>query len=1070
MAKSDPIIETVAGNRDVVDNCPANSAGIYDPAGLAVDDVGNLYIGDRESGIRKVDAFTGNISTVASIGTGAFDGAEGMALDGAGNLYIANGRDCIRKIDASTGNISIVAGTESWPLDAGFGGDGGPAISAMLNYPDDVALDTAGNLYIADSHNDCIRKVDASTGTISTVAGAAPKRESGELEQGERVSSRGSTHVLEAMAAQALAEKKAPLRNRGSTRGFGGDGGPATSAMLQSPLSVALDAADNLYIADFGNHRIRKVDALTGNISTVAGTGKRGFDGDGGPAALAKLHSPRGIALDGAGNLYIADAENHRIRKVGASNGNISTVAGTGSAGFSGDGGPAAAATFRYPWRVACDSAGNLYVVDINCGIRKVDASTGHISTVAGRGLGDGGPAVAAMFEGPQRLALDSDGNLYIADSDNSTIRKIDASTGNISTVAGSGVEGFGGDGGPAVAAMLNRPAGVALDRAGNLLISDKGNHRIRKVDVSTGNISTVAGTGTGGVGGDGGPATSAKLNSPSGIALDGIDNLYIADSENHRVRKVTAFTGTISTVAGTKGRGFSGDGGKATVAKLDEPTGLALDAAGNLYIAELGNGRVRKVDASTRHISTVVGPRPEDPDGDGGPATSAMLNVSGIALDGADNLFIAGADSHCVRKVDASTGNISTIAGAGGYSQRHEGGFGGDGGPAVSAMLHSPEGVALEAAGNLYIADRFNHRIRKVDAATGNILTIAGMGNAGFGGDGDTATAAMLDHPEGLALDAANNLYVADSGNHRIRKVDASTGNISTIAGTGKRGFGGNGGPARSALLNSPEGVALDAAGNLYLSDTGNHCIRKVDVSTGNILTVAGTGECGFGGDGGPAASAMLNEPNGIALDGAGNLYIADSGNTRIRKMDASTGNISTVAGIGMPGFAGDDGPAIAAMLNDPKGVALDDAGNLYIADAGHDKPYVSLGNHRIRKVDASTGTISTVAGVGLGDGGPATSLPFVSPTDVAVDDAGNLYVADQFNQRIRKVDASTGNISTIAGTGREGFGGDGGPASRAVLFEPQGLAVDGAGDLYFADSGNHRIRRVRTGDGRTS
>lgn len=693
------------------------------------------------------------------------------------------------------------------------------------------------------------------------------------------------------------------------------------------------------------------------------------------------------------------------------------------------------------------------------------------IETVAGkRDVGDDSPATSAGLYDPVGIAVDRVGNLYIADGDSSRVRKIDASTGNISTVAGSGVEGFGGDDGSAVAAMLNRPVGVALDRAGNLLIADEGNHRIRKVDASTGNISTVAGTGTGGFGGDGGPATSAKLNSPSGIALDGIDNLYIADSENHRVRKVTAFTGTISTAAGTKGRGFSGDGGKATVAKLDEPTGLALDAAGNLYIAELGNGRVRKVDASTRHISTVVGPRPEDFDGDGSPATSAMLNVSGIALDRAGNLFIAGADSHCVRKVDASTGNISTIAGAGGYSQWHEGGFGGDGGPAASAMLYSPEGVALDDAGNLYIADRFNSCIRKVDASTGNISTIAGTGSAGFGGDGDTAAAAMLDHPEGIALDAANNIYVADSGNHRIRKVDASTGNISTVAGTGKCGFGGNGGPARSALLNSPEGVALDAAGNLYLSDTGNHCIREVDVSTGNILTVAGTGECGFGGDGGPAASAMLNEPNGIALDGTGDLYIADCGNTRVRKVDASTGNISTIAGIGTPSFAGDDGPAIAAMLNDPKGVALDDAGNLYIADAGHDKPYVSLGNHRIRKVDASTGVISTVAGVGLGDGGPATSLPFVSPTDVAVDDAGNLYVADQFNQRIRKVDASTGNISTIAGTGREGFGGDGGPASQATLLEPQGLAVDDAGDLYFVDGGNHRIRRVRTSDGRTN
>jgi sugar lactone lactonase YvrE len=433
---------------------------------------------------------------------------------------------------------------------------------------------------------------------------------------------------------------------------------------------------------------------------------------------------------------------------------------------------------------------------------------------------------------------------------------------------------GFSGDGGPATAARLNKPSGVAVDLAGNLYIADTNNHRIRKV-APGGTISTYAGTGRVGFAGDGGPATAAQLNEPVGVAVDPAGNLYIAERENHRIRKVTP-GGVISTYAGTGTQGFSGDGGPATAAQLLGPGGVALDPAGNFYIADRNNDRIRRVTPG---------------------------------------------------------GTIATYAGSGSL------GFAGDGGPATAARLNmSLGGVALDSSGNLYIADSLNERIRKVTPG-GTISTYAGTGTEGFSGDGGPATAAHLDRPDGVAVDSAGNLYIADSGNSRIRKVTPG-GTISTYVGNGGygEGFLGDGGPATAAHIR-PRGVALDSAGNLYITDFAR--IRKVTPG-GTISTYAGTDTPGFAGDGGPATAAQLSFPQGVALDSAGNLYIADSNNNRIRKVTPG-GTISTYAGTGLNGFSGDGGPAIAAQLWIPVGVALDSAGNLYIADQE---------NQRIRKV----------------------------------------------------------------------------------------------------------------------
>jgi sugar lactone lactonase YvrE len=342
-----------------------------------------------------------------------------------------------------------------------------------------------------------------------------------------------------------------------------------------------------------------------------------------------------------------------------------------------------------------------------------------------------------------------------------------------------------------------------------------------------------------------------------------------------------------------------------------------------------------------------------------------------------------------------AATGDIRTVAGVG------ESGYGGDGGPALGAQLNEPRTLVVDRAGTMYIVDTFNHRIRKVDAS-GVMTTLAGTGVAGEAGDGGPADQAEIHWPHAASLDAAEaNLYIADSPNHRIRKVDLATGIITTVVGSGAGGFDGDGGPATAAKLNDPKGVLVGPGGEIYIADSGNDRIRLVDPS-GIISTLAGTGATGYGGDGGPATEAVFNGPRSLALDGAGNLYIADDNNDRIRRIDMATRIVSTYAGTGKTGYGGDEGPAAQADLSRPRGIAMDPAGHLYIADSM---------NHRVRLVDPS-GRITTVVGTGRkgygGDGGPATQARVFTPRGVATDVNGNLYVADTYNDRIRQVAAT--------------------------------------------------------------
>ena len=623
-----------------------------------------------------VAAFAGGALPENVAGTSAsLSTVGGMAIDHGGNVYLALGDyHVVLRMDAASSVLTRVAGTGT----AGFGGDNGPAASALLNNPTAVAVDGAGNLYIADTNNSRIRMVSA-TGVITTFAG-------------------------------------------NGAAGYAGDNGPAAAAQFDGPADLAIGPSGDLYVADFNNQAIRKISG--GVVTTVAGSGNYGSDGDGGPATSASLAGPAGIALDAAGSLYIADAYNNEVRMV--ENGIITTVAGTGTAGFSGDKAAAVYATLKLPSGVALDSTGRLYIADYgNNRIRMVSGAI--MSTVAGSGAavfsGDHGAATSAGLAAPQRVATDAAGNFYIGDGPR--IRKV--ANGAIATLAGGGAPT--GENGPATAAQLLSPQGLWADSAGNVYIADSGTARILKVSGCV--LSRVAGGGA--TAGDNLPATSAQLGAPSGTAMDTSGILYISDPQTALVRAVR--NGTISTAAG--GGTTLGDNGPATSAKLSEPQAVAVDSGGNLYIADAN--RVRLVSAGV--ITTAAGNGTSGYQGDSGPPTAAMLSgPSGIAVDAAGSLYIADSGNNRIREVAA--GIIATVAGNGNY------GFTGANGAATSATLGAPSAVAVDAAGSLYVTDAY--RVLKISG--GKITTIAGLAA-----------------PRGVAIDGSGNVYVSSPSSHRV-------------------------------------------------------------------------------------------------------------------------------------------------------------------------------------------------------------------------------------------------------------------------------------------------------------
>jgi uncharacterized protein (TIGR03437 family) len=639
-------------------------------------------------------------------------------------------------------------------------------------------------------------------------------------------------------------------------------GTPATAVgvSIGDPPRVAVDENGNLFFA--ASHSLFRVDRA-GMLARIAGNGRAGITGDGGPATNAQLLYPVGIAVDGSGNIYFTERDAHVIRKV-AANGTVSTIAGTGTAGFSGDRGPATLAQLNTPTGLDFDNAGNLYVADTNNDAIRRIAPEGTITTVAGnngRGYGgDGGSAIGATLNAPQGVAVDASGTLYIADTFNHRIRSV-ATGGGIATFAGNGFPGFSGDNNPASGATLLFPTDVAADRQGNILIADQGNNRIRRV--AKGTITTIAGGPADVQVTEGFFATAVRLNGPTGIAVDGAGNVYFAEGSiglgsglavgDNRIWKVGT-DGVLTAVAGNGLNSFSGDLGPAANAQIDTPAQMAFDGAGNLYFADSKNHRIRKIGINGTVI-TVAGNALPGFAGDAGPATKAELNnPTGVAIDFAGNLYIADTGNNRVRKVYPN-GLIGTYAGNGNAA------LFGDGGLATDAALQGPRGLITDFEGNLYIADTLNHRVRVV-RGDGTIDSVAGVD-------------APLSFPSAVALDTAGNLFIADQGNHRIRKLAAGSSTLTTVEGTDSAA--------------TPRGLTADGSGNIYYSDAAKNVIRRI-APDGTVATIAGTGSCCYAGDGGPAASAFLNQPWGLAADTAGRIWIADAGNNAIRVLSPAT------------------------------------------------------------------------------------------------------------------------------------------------------------------------------------
>jgi uncharacterized protein (TIGR03437 family) len=641
-----------------------------------------------------------------------------------------------------------------------------------------------------------------------------------------------------------------------------------------------------------------KVDA-GGTLTRIAGNARAGNSGDGGPAVAAQLIFPMGLAVDAAGNVFVADRDAAAIRRI-ALNGTISTVAGTGTAGFTGDGGPAINARLNGPFGVAVDAAGDLYIADTGNGVVRRVSPDGTIWTVAGTGAqgysGDGGAALNARMNGPEAVAIDPAGNLYIADTFNGRIRRV-GTDGVIATVAGVGSTGiFSGDGGPPPNAALSLPTDVAVDRAGNLYIADFGNSRVRVVANAT--ITTVAGSANGPPLTSGEAAVNARLEGPTGVTVDGGGAIYFVEAGigsgtglargDYKVWKVST-AGVLTTLAGNGIPSYSGEGVAATAAQLNGPAGVAVSRSGIIYISDTGNQRVRATSAAGGPLVTLAGNGAPGFNSDIILPRNAQLNRPlGVATDDNGNWYVADTANNRVRKVQPG-GNLFTVAGNGNAS------YYGDGGPGTLGSVNQPEGVAADALGNVYIADTLDNAVRKVTPG-GIITTLAGTGNTGYSGDGGPASLARLNLPRGVAVDLGGNVYVADSGNNQVRRIDAQ-GTITTVD-TGNS-------------LSGPRGIAVDRAGNLYIADSSNR--RVLRVSPGALVTtIAGDGTCCYSGDGGLALDAQLNQPSGVAVDANGNVYVADPGNDAVRMLaplsagivvTAVTNAASNLAGAVAPG-----------------------------------------------------------------------------------------------------------------------------------------------------------------------
>ena len=656
-----------------------------------------------------------------------------------------------------------------------------------------------------------------------------------------------------------------------------------------------------------------------------------------------------------------------------------------------------------------------------------------YFTTLAGqasRGSADG-TGSAARFCEPYGAAVDAQGNVYVADTQNHTIRRI-TPAGVVTTFAGLAGEP-GATNGTGGAARFNQPLGVAVDASGTVYVADTFNHLIRKI-TPAGEVTTLAGSAAT-IGATDGTGTAARFNQPTGVAVTPAGDIIVADSNNSTIRQITP-TGSVTTVAGLAGQSGSDDG-TGSAARFYQPMSVAVDAAGNIFVADTNNFTIRRI-STAAVVTTVAGSVGKTGSADGVGSAARFFGPRGVAAGPAGQILVADLFNCAVRSI-APDGTVTTLAGKAG------GPIGWADGTGANAQFGYLAGVAADRNGNAYVVDIWHNTVRKITPAA-VVTTLAGNGDSIGSADGP-ADKARFYYPSGVAVDGAGAVYVVDRLNYTIRRI-SSAGIVSTLAGkAGKSAYvDGTGSAARFFV---PESVAVDSAGNVYVTEPRNHTIRKI-TPAGVVSTFAGAIDVSGSADG-TGAAARFNFPYGLAIDGADNLYVADRYNCMIRKITPA-GVVTTLAGSpNINGYA--DGTGAAAQFSGPEGVAVDKAGNVYVAD---------YYNCTIRKI-TSAGVVTTLAGMPKVSGftdGTGSEARFNSPTSVAVDDDGNVYVVDTLNHTFRRI-TPAGEVTTLAGSAEtEGSSNDGlGKAVR--FFQPTSLAMTRTGFAYVADTYNNTIRQ---------
>lgn len=980
---------------------PGIAASFNLPSAIAVDKAGYVYVTDSGSDlIRKITpgglvttlAGSGSAGSADGVGAGAsFNAPSGIAVDAIGNLFIGDsGNDLIRKVTPN-GTVTTLAG-----LAGSIGRSNGIGAAARFNDPRGVAIDAGGNLYIGDRVNNIIRQISTTGYSISALLppGLTFDTKTGIISGTPTASSPATNYTITAY-------------------NLGGSSSYIVNITVQNPIIIVTPPPSISYVTP-QNYVVNTTiiplgpantggavpQTIYGQVSTFAGSGATGAAN--GTGAAASFSNLTGATTDLVGNLYITD--NNLVRKISPS-GVVITLAGSAATG-SADG-QGAAASFNQPLGITVDGTGTIYVSDTKNNTIRMVTQAGQVTLFAGTngvaGLTNATGA-AAKFSSPAGIAVDQNGNLFVADMGNRVIRKI--TPAGVVTTFSAGAGAGGGSG------AFTKPVGIAVDLNGNVYVADAGSNSIYKL-TPAGVIIALAGNGA--AGSANGQGAAASFNDPSGISVDPYGNVYVADQGNNLIRKITP-AGLVTTLAGSGAAGAAN--GALTSASFNHPDALSADVFGNVYVTDFNNRIVREIVTTGYTISPGLPPGLTFNGKTGiisgtptaiSPTTIYTVTAYNIGGSSSTQISITVSDKQIppvpppdisytpptnVYKVNTTItplvpvnkggiltnkvfGKTTTLAGTGVA--------GADDGPGASATFSQPFGVATDTKGNIYVVDHLNNVIRKITPA-GVVTTLAGSGIIGRA-DG-TGTAASFNQPTGIAVDVAGNVYVADVSNNLIRKITPA-GVVTTLAGSGE--LGAADGTGTAATFSNPSGLAVDASGNIYVADLSNNRIRKITPG-GVVTTLAGTGISGA--IDGPGASATFNQPYGVAVDAKGNVYVADWGNNLIRKITPA-GVVTTIAGSGKAGYA--DGKGAEASFNKPFGLTIDENGNIYVVDTG---------NERIRKISPD-GLVTTVAGDGTKGAinGDASTTDFYQPTGIVSDGAGNVYVADEFNNMIRQV-----------------------------------------------------------------